>query len=118
MDIATNPSPELRDRFYQFGRNGRWGTCGECPRDADGRTLPEFCPNTARTDHQLKLAGLVEQYRRFVVAEAAEVGALVGMVPLNPIPPRPKSPAYTALVDCRECGVAEGSPHRAWCSKA
>lgn len=47
-----------------FARNGRWGTCVECPRAYDGEVFPEFCPNTARYDHQLTLASLTEYYER------------------------------------------------------
>ena len=32
---------------------GRWGTCGECPRDDDEMPYPEDCKNTDRQDHRL-----------------------------------------------------------------
>lgn len=53
-----------RDGFACFMRNGRWGTCGSCPRLTDGTVLPELCPDTERGDHQLTLEGLVDQYNR------------------------------------------------------
>lgn len=36
----------------QMARNGRWGTCGACPR-VDGMPLPEDCAYTDRSDHWL-----------------------------------------------------------------
>lgn len=52
----------LSNAFHQFARNERWGTCVDCPRDGDGRVLPELCVNTRRYDHNLKLDGLVAAY--------------------------------------------------------
>lgn len=49
--------------FELFARNGRWGTCGGCPRDAARNVHPEFCTFTDRTDHQLDAEGLAESYR-------------------------------------------------------
>jgi hypothetical protein len=49
--------------FEMFARNGRWGTCGGCPRDAAGNVHPEFCTLTDRGDHQLTAAGLAESYQ-------------------------------------------------------
>jgi hypothetical protein len=34
-------------------RNGRWGTCSGCPRDALGHAFPEECKFTNRYDHNL-----------------------------------------------------------------
>ena len=53
------------DKFEQFRRNGRWGTCTDCPR-IEGRVYPELCVNTKRSDHNLTLEELVEHYRSFV----------------------------------------------------
>lgn len=53
---------ELRDAFVQFSRNGRWGTCGGCPRDAQGRAYPEFCPTKERYDHNLSMAELASTW--------------------------------------------------------
>ena len=36
----------------QILRNGRWGTCAGCPRDAQG-IHPENCPYTERYDHNI-----------------------------------------------------------------
>jgi hypothetical protein len=55
--------PEMREAFLQFSRNGRWGTCADCPRDVDERAFPEFCVNTDRYDHQLTVDFLVEQHK-------------------------------------------------------
>lgn len=49
----------------QFRRNGRWGTCVDCPK-IEGRAYPELCVNTERGDHNLTLEELVEHYRIFV----------------------------------------------------
>ena len=54
-----------RDGFACFMRNGRWGSCGNCPRLTDGTVLPELCPDTDRSDHQSTLEGLVDQYNRW-----------------------------------------------------
>lgn len=55
----------LRDSFRQFARNGRWGTCGGCPHDEEGRAYPEFCASTDRYDHRLTVEDLAETYRRY-----------------------------------------------------
>lgn len=49
-----------RTELEHFARNGRWGTCCECPRDGHGRLLPELCKNTERQDHCLTVDGLFE----------------------------------------------------------
>jgi|GEM_PF-4849191 len=53
----------IRDGLLQFYRNGRWGTCVDCPSDSDGKAYPEFCRNTDRYDHQLRIDSLVSQIR-------------------------------------------------------
>ncbi len=65
--MANKPpiSRELSERFLQFSRNGRWGTCVDCPRDGHGHILPELCPNTERYDHQLTADSLAEQFNRY-----------------------------------------------------
>jgi hypothetical protein len=58
---------ERADCFRQFSRNGRWGTCCDCPRDRDGHAYPEFCPRADRHDHWLtahSLADSFETYKR------------------------------------------------------
>ena len=40
-------------RAELIDRNGRWGTCGFCPRRS-GKVYPEECEYTTRGDHQLK----------------------------------------------------------------
>ena len=52
----------MADGFRQFARNGRWGTCCDCPVDAAGHAYPEFCVNTNRYDHQLLVTSLAEQF--------------------------------------------------------
>lgn len=37
-----------------FRRNGRWGTCIDCPWDDIGMRRPERCVNTERHDHHLR----------------------------------------------------------------
>ena len=53
------------DCFEQFRRNGRWGTCTDCP-NVECKKYPELCKNTKRSDHSLCLEELVEHYRQFV----------------------------------------------------
>lgn len=52
----------IRDPLTQFGRNGRWGTCVDCPRDNLGLSYPEFCANTTRLDHQLTIEDLAKYW--------------------------------------------------------
>jgi hypothetical protein len=59
----SKPSSPIADSLRQFARNGRWGTCVECPR-ADGQTFIEFCENTDRYDHQLTWDSLKAQVDR------------------------------------------------------
>lgn len=63
MTLSLMP-PQLRAHFEHFTRNGRWGACGECPRDGAGKTLPELCANTNRADHLLTLEMLTEKFNR------------------------------------------------------
>lgn len=44
-----------RTGIQALGRNGRWGTCTDCPRSGDGLVLPELCKNTKRSDHQFTM---------------------------------------------------------------
>ena len=52
------------DSFRQFSRNGRWGTCVDCPKTADGHAVPEACVNTHRYDHRLDVVALAENWQR------------------------------------------------------
>lgn len=52
---------EMGPHFRAFSRNGRWGTCGGCPRSGPD-VYPEFCTDTKRGDHQLTLDGLVHSW--------------------------------------------------------
>jgi hypothetical protein len=52
----------MSDAFRQFARNGRWGTCGACPRDGRGDAYPEYCQFTNRYDHQIDVKSLGEQF--------------------------------------------------------
>jgi hypothetical protein len=52
---------EMAHHFRAFSRNGRWGTCGGCPRSG-GDVFPEFCEYTDRYDHQLTALALVERW--------------------------------------------------------
>lgn len=42
------------ERPALLARNGRFGTCADCPRDGEGRSLPEACRFTAEPDHNLR----------------------------------------------------------------
>ncbi len=55
--------PKMREAFLQFSRNGRWGSCGDCPRDVDIHAFPEACVNTDRGDHQLTVDALAQQHK-------------------------------------------------------
>lgn len=55
-------NPRMKDFFIQFSRNGRWGTCGDCPRDSNGLVYPEFCIYTDRGDHHLSVEALAQQH--------------------------------------------------------
>lgn len=59
-------SPQMRESFVHFSRNGRWGTCSACPIDALGYAYPEFCEYTDRYDHQLTIEKLVETHRIYL----------------------------------------------------
>lgn len=58
----SNNNIASRDKYFQFYRNGRWGTCGFCPRDDSGTVYPEFCTNTDRYDHQLSETELAARF--------------------------------------------------------
>lgn len=45
--------PDHHERAALIARNGRWGTCVECPRDALHRAYPEQCKHTSRYDHNI-----------------------------------------------------------------
>lgn len=63
MTIQTEKTlREIGDCFRQFSRNGRWGTCGGCPRDVQGNAYPEHCADTDRYDHHLTATGLAETW--------------------------------------------------------
>ena len=52
---------EKEDFIRQFERNGRWGTCVDCPEDPYGYRYPEKCANFSRYDHKLGLRPLIMQ---------------------------------------------------------
>ena len=56
-------SEEMKDSFVQFSRNGRWGTCVDCPRDSNGNAYPELCHNTDRQSHQLDVDSLAMAHK-------------------------------------------------------
>ncbi|HCQ31303.1 TPA: hypothetical protein DIU27_02895 [Candidatus Collierbacteria bacterium] len=66
LDLHKKVPFAVRDAFLQFSRNGRWGTCGGCPKDSNGHTYPEACADTIRGDHQLDLQALMETYLRYL----------------------------------------------------
>ena len=75
---GDQPSAEVRRGLECFARNGRWGTCSECPRDSDGRVLPELCQHTGRGDHHLQLHALADMHCNHA-ARAAEARAQQGL---------------------------------------
>ena len=56
----------IKDSFVQFSRNGRWGTCGACPRDSNNAVYPEFCKDTDRHHHQLDVDELARSYKKAI----------------------------------------------------
>jgi hypothetical protein len=71
MTIQTEKTlREIGDNFRQFARNGRWGTCGGCPRDVQGNAYPEHCADTDRYDHQLGASSLAETWGIYFKANA------------------------------------------------
>lgn len=66
MKTHKDISQRIKDSFITFARNGRWGTCVDCPRDNDGNAYPEFCTNTQRYDHQLTVNSLAETYKNYL----------------------------------------------------
>lgn len=57
---------KMRDHFRCFARNGRWGTCVDCPRDSEGAIYPEFCQYTERYDHLLSVDQLADTFKFFM----------------------------------------------------
>lgn len=49
----TSPGFKDYQASNQMIRNGRWGTCVDCPFDAAFAKHPELCENTDRYDHNL-----------------------------------------------------------------
>ena len=62
-DEVHVPSPPMKERFMLFARNGRWGTCSDCPRDEAGMAYPERCNNTMLPPHHLGIDALVASYK-------------------------------------------------------
>ena len=56
--IMKRAISDMADSFRQFSRNGRWGTCCDCPKDTAQRSYPEFCKNAHRYDHFLTVNDL------------------------------------------------------------
>ena len=56
-------SRKMQDSFLQFSRNGKWGTCVDCPRDTNRNVYPEFCEHRDRYDHCLTIDQLVTSYK-------------------------------------------------------
>lgn len=50
----------IQDAVRQWKRNGRWGTCVDCPR-LNGEAFPEQCRYSSRCDHQLTFDELASQ---------------------------------------------------------
>jgi len=63
MDPCTQHAlKQNAGRLRAFARNGRWGTCVDCPRDSEQNVYPEFCINTERYDHHLGMKDLAESW--------------------------------------------------------
>lgn len=81
--------PDHHERDALCARNGRWGTCVECPRDEHGHAYPERCVHTRRSDHQLPSPmketayvqrGLVEDLRKALTHHVETIADLEGQV--------------------------------------
>ena len=68
---VVRPNGQLAAAFRAYSRNGRWGTCGDCPRDGDGLVIPELCENAKRYDHHLTIDELCEATKRWESAVRA-----------------------------------------------
>lgn len=53
MKAAIDVWPEIIEAGVLLERNGRWGTCGFCPREG-GTVFPERCQHKDRRDHLLQ----------------------------------------------------------------
>ncbi len=60
---------KLADALRQASRNGKWGTCGGCPRDTHGNAYPEFCECRDRYDHHLTIDQLADAWKRYLKSE-------------------------------------------------
>ena len=52
--INKSQGPDHHSRNELLLRNGRWGTCVDCPK-RDGNIFPEECINTTRYDHNIEV---------------------------------------------------------------
>lgn len=67
MDIITEKALfDTSDSFRQFSRNGKWGTCCECPRDRENHAYPEYCQHKDRYDHELDVDALSKNWKTYV----------------------------------------------------
>ncbi len=65
IDPATKQAlRQTADTFRQFSRNGRWGSCGFCPRDMHGHSYPEFCKEGHRVTHWMTAKDLAENFEK------------------------------------------------------
>ena len=71
-EIKRKAVKRMADGFRQFSRNGRWGTCADCPADSNNHAHPEFCVNTNRYDHQLDVDALAKQFNGDLAATIAK----------------------------------------------
>lgn len=79
------------DRNDLLVRNGRWGTCGACPREG-GRVHPEKCLYTDRGDHRLDAtSAAMELIMLFKQGRPEEVQRVDPSRPDDPWGPMPAS---------------------------
>lgn len=53
--------------FRQFARNGRWGSCPQCPCHDAANVYPEFCEHTASSVHNRTVGDLAEAWLNVAV---------------------------------------------------
>lgn len=67
-EIEGQDRSSSQERNRQLARDGRWGTCVDCPRDRAGHRDPASCRHTRRYDHHIEIqaetARLLMVYQR------------------------------------------------------
>lgn len=82
MNIQLEKTLAARgDYFRQFSRNGRWGTCADCPRNYRGDVFPELCIHTDRDDHHLNAKTLADSWDSYFKGNAQWISTKSPVIP-------------------------------------